>query len=147
MVHSFILKKQPKSHNKWKKTSPKGQDYVKYVRDMFDEFHSTFTPKTGNLYGIAYYFYKTNVGTDADNISKPIWDCLTEYLFDDDKQVKLRLAGCFDLSHQDFEVLSVTGVSGDVVAELVDAIETEDHIVYIECGQLTDNLYQFNIEE
>lgn len=147
MVHSFILKKQPKSHNKWKRSSPKGQSYLAYVRAMFDEFYETVTKKSGDLYGIAYYFHKINTGTDADNISKPIWDCLSDFLFEDDKQIKLRLAGCFDLAEKDFEVLDVSGVPGNVVAELVQAIQDEEHIVYVECGRLTDSLYKFNLQK
>jgi len=147
MAHSFILKKQPKSHNKWKPNTKYGQGYKDYIIEMFDLIHGRAIKKEGDLYGIAYYFYKKNVGLDADNISKPIWDCLTNYLYSDDKQVKIRLAGCFDLSKNDFDVLNVTGVSGIVVAELVEAIEKEDHIVYVECGHLSNNHFKFNIEE
>lgn len=145
MINSFIVKQQPKSYNSWKINSKKGQNYLTSIRISFNNFNPIFTKKTGDLYGIAYYFHTKNSGTDADNISKPIWDCLTDFLFEDDRQIKLRIAGCFDLSNKDFEILDVSGVSGNVVSELVDAIANEDHILYIECGNLRDDMYKFKL--
>lgn len=145
MIHSFILKRQPKSYNKWKRNSTKGQNYLNYIRDTFNEFYNSFTPKTGELYGIAYYFHSKATQTDADNISKPIWDSLSEFLYPDDKQVKLRIAGCFDIGNKDFDILDVSGVPGNVIADFVEAIEVEEHVVYIECGSLNDNMYKFNL--
>lgn len=146
MINSFIIKRQPKSYNSWKKNSEKGQNYIQEIRNSFILYNSSFTKKTEHLYGIAYYFHSKKIGTDADNISKPIWDGLTDFLFVDDKQVKLRIAGCFDLNQNDFDVLDVSGVSGNVVAELMDAIEKEEHIIYVECGSLNDKLFKFNLE-
>lgn len=145
MMHSFILKRQPKSHNKWKRSSTKGQSYVNNIRSAFSEFYENFTEQSGELYGIAYYFHNKITNTDADNISKPIWDSLSEFLYQDDKQVKLRIAGCFDLRKKDFEILDVSGVPGSVIAAFVEAIQNEDHIVYVECGSLNDNMYKFNL--
>lgn len=146
MINSFIIKRQPKSYNSWKKNSSKGQNYIEEIRNSFTIYNPTFTKKTEQLYGIAYYFHSKKTGTDADNISKPIWDGLTDFLFVDDKQVKLRIAGCFDLNQNDFDVLDVSGVSGNVVAELMDSINTEEHIIYVECGSLNDKLFKFNLE-
>jgi hypothetical protein len=145
MIHSFVLKRQPKSFNRWKIHSSIGQEYLTSLRSALAQFNPTFAKKTGELYGIAYYFHAKGTGTDADNISKPIWDCLTDHLFDDDKQVKIRIAGCFDLSKKDFDILDVSGVPGHVVAELVDSAANEEHTVYIECGPLQDNMYKFNL--
>lgn len=146
MINSFIIKRQPKSYNSWKKSSIKGQNYIKEIRNSLKTFNPNFTKKTELLYGIAYYFHSKKTGTDADNISKPIWDGLTDFLFIDDKQVKLRIAGCFDLNQNDFGVLDVSGVSGKVVAELIESIGTEEHIIYVECGSLNDKLFKFNLE-
>lgn len=146
MIQSFIIKRQPKSYNSWKKNSTKGRNYISDIRNSFSQFNPKFHKRTELLYGIAYYFHNKTTGTDADNISKPIWDGLTNFLFDDDKQIKLRVAGCFDLKQNDFGVLDVSGVSGKVVAELMDAIDSEDHIIYVECGSLENKLFKFNIE-
>lgn len=147
MISSFIFKAQPKSYNSWKKNSEKGQQYIKLIRDSLDEFHDTVEKRTGDLYGVAYYFFSKSTGTDADNISKPIWDALTEYLFDDDKQVKYRIAGTFDLNENEFDLIDVTGIPGKVVAELLAAVETEEHVVYVECGEMQTAFYKFNIEQ
>jgi hypothetical protein len=126
-------------------SSTKGQDYMTAIRSSFSSFNPSFVKRSEELYGIAYYFHTRNSGTDADNISKPIWDCLTNFLFEDDRQIKLRLAGCFDLSNKDFDILDVSGVPGNVIAELVDAVANEEHIIYVECGTLRDNMYKFNL--
>lgn len=145
MINSFIVRRQPKSYNSWQMSSTKGQAYMTSIRASFNSFNPSFVKRSEELYGIAYYFHTKNSGTDADNISKPIWDCLTDFLFEDDRQIKLRLAGCFDLSKKDFDILDVSGVPGNVIAELVDAIANEEHILYVECGTLRDNMYKFNL--
>ncbi len=89
-----------------------------------------------DLYGTIFYLFKKDFGSDADNLSKPLWDCLSGFLFVDDNQLRLRIAGCFDLSRNDFNILNLSGLSGSVVTELLDAIDEEEHIVYVECGRL-----------
>ena len=44
------------------------------------------------LYAAIYYFYREDVGLDADNISKPAWDALNAVGYSDDKQIKIRTA-------------------------------------------------------
>lgn len=145
-MHCFIFKRQPKSYNSWKKESTGGLNYKSMIETSFTNYNGLHTMLVGDVYGAVYYFYKKDTGTDADNISKPIWDCLTKFLFDDDKQVKLRLAGCFDISKGDFSELDVTGLPGTLIVDLAEAIETEDFIVYVECGALKNSFYKFNIE-
>lgn len=145
MSLSFLVKRKPKSYNSWKKTKTSGQNYLNSIRTALSFYHSSFTALTGELYGIAYYFHNKPTQTDADNISKPIWDSLTSFLYVDDKQVKLRIAGIYDLGSQGFQLLDVTGVPGLVVADLVDAVNNEDHFVYIECGNLSPDMYKFKL--
>ncbi|XWN38592.1 MAG: RusA family crossover junction endodeoxyribonuclease [Balneola sp.] len=145
MNYSSIIRKQPKSYNSWKKNSPRGQQYLNDIRQSFSNLYQNLTPKSGDLYGIAYYFHSINTGTDADNISKPIWDSLTGFLYQDDKQVKLRIAGSIDLNQNDFNLLDITGVPGNVVVDLIDAINNEQHVVFIECGSLDMDMYKFNL--
>jgi len=103
------------------------------------------------LYGIVYYFYKKNTGTDADNISKPLWDCLTGFLYSDDKQIKLRVAGCYDLSsssQNQLTDLDVTGLPDDIRDELLEALSvgTAPYVVYVECGAFRNDMIRFNLE-
>jgi len=145
-MHSFILKRQPKSFNSWRHASAaKKASYKTAIENSFRQFHPTHTTLTEDLYGTLYYFFKRDLDSDADNLSKPLWDCLTGFLFGDDKQVKLRIAGCFDLSKNDFNILDFTGIPGTVVAELLDAFDTEEHIVYVECGTLKYSMFKFNL--
>lgn len=103
-------------------------------------------PLTIELYGLIYHFYRRNIGIDADNLSKPVWDGLKGLLFKDDKQVKLRIAGSFDLSANDLTVLDFSGLPGAVINSLLEAIETEDHVLYVECGNFTTDMIRLNLE-
>jgi len=146
-MHSFILKRQPKSYNSWRgATGIKKANYKTAIENSFKHFYPTHTTLTEDLYGTMYYFFKKDLESDADNLSKPLWDCLTGFLFTDDRQVKLRIVGSFDISKNDFNVLNFTGISGEVITELLDAFDTEDHIVYIECGHLNHSMFKFNLE-
>jgi Holliday junction resolvase RusA-like endonuclease len=146
---SFIIKRQPKAYQ-GSKTFKSKTSRTNYETDLevslkkFNPVHNSYANQ--ELYGLVYYFFTVNTGTDADNISKPIWDCLKGKLFSDDKQVKLRTAGSFDLTKNDFKILDFSGVKGEVIAELLDAFDNEEHIVYIECGLLDMKMYKFNLE-
>ena len=81
---------------------------------------------------------------DTDNISKPVWDCLKGFLFDDDQQIKIRTAGSFDLANNDYNVLDFSGLDGAMVVDLLDAFDNEDHVIYIECGLFKNSMLTFN---
>jgi Endodeoxyribonuclease RusA len=101
---------------------------------------------TDELYGVLYHFFRANLKMDADNLSKPIWDCLTGFLYVDDSQVKLRIAGSFDLSKHNFNILDIETLPKPIVDELVDAFKNHDRFVYIECGRLNYSMFKFNFE-
>lgn len=146
-MYNFIFKRQPKSYNGWKKTDAAGKlIYKNLIRSSFSSVYGSHSLLTHDLYGIVYHFYNRDTGNDADNLSKPLWDCLTGFLFIDDKQVKVRTAGSFDLSKNDISLLDFSGLPGAFVADLVDAFDTEEHVVYVECGTLNMTMYKFNIE-
>lgn len=145
-MNSFIIKRQPYTFNSWKGASTaKKNSYKSIIRNAFRLFNTDII-LTEELYGTVYHFFNKNVNIDADNLSKPLWDCLTGFLFNDDGQVKIRIAGSFDLSKNDFNVLNFSGLSGEIITELLEAFDTEDHIVYIECGLLNYSMFKFNIE-
>ena len=106
-------------------------------------------PVKTELYGLVYHFYRRDIGIDADNLSKPIWDSLKGVLFEDDKQVKMRIAGSFDLSTNDFTTIDLSGLSGSTITSLLDALqeETHEHILYVECGRFTADMIKLNLEE
>jgi len=146
-MYNFILKRQPKSYNSWRGASAiKKQNYKSALENSFRQFYPNHSLLTHDLYGILYYFFKKDLDHDADNLSKPLWDCLTGFLFNDDKQIRIRTAGTFDLSKNDFNILDFSGLDGKVVAELIESFDNEDHILYIECGLLDNSQFKFNIE-
>lgn len=145
-MNSFIIKRQPLTSNSWKNASEtKKNNYKNLIQKSFRKFNKDKKLKN-ELYGTVYHFYNKNLKIDADNLSKPLWDCLTGFLYDDDGQIKIRIAGSFDLSKNDFNILNFSGLSGEIITELLEAFETEDHIVYVECGLLDYSNFRFNIE-
>jgi hypothetical protein len=122
-------------------------NYKRAIEDAFQKFNQISEPLTNDLYGVLYHFFKKNRQIDADNLSKPIWDCLTGFLYVDDSQVKLRIAGSFDLSEIEYDVLNFVDLPEPIVDELLEAFKNHDHIVYIECGLLKYSMFKFNFEK
>ena len=110
------------------------------------ESYPECTPFKTDLYGLVYHFFRENIGIDADNLSKPVWDGLNGMLFDDDKQVKMRIAGSFDLTTNDLTILDFSGLPGTAITTLLEALETEDHVLYVECGSFTIDMIRLNLE-
>src|SRR5688572_7861322 len=67
-------------------------------------------PSRADLYGIVYYFHNRPHQLDADNLSKPVLDSLTGYLYDDDRRIKLRYSGVHDLSGPGIDVLDISRI-------------------------------------
>lgn len=109
-------------------------------------YHPTYPIISGDVYATIYYFFNKNASLDTDNISKPILDSLCGVLFCDDRQVRVRTAGSFDLTVGDFNMIDFSGLDGTLVADLVDAFMNEEHIMYIECGSFSPTMFKFNIE-
>ncbi|MBO0936192.1 RusA family crossover junction endodeoxyribonuclease [Fibrella sp. HMF5335] len=146
-MYSFILNTKPKSYNSWAKASGSGIRYKDALTNALMSFHPDCVSGEQDMYGLVYHFYKKQEGLDADNLSKPIWDCLRGVLYTDDSQVKLRLAGSFNLLDPvyDYQALDFTGISGDIVSALLNAFETEQHILYVECGTFSADLIRLNL--
>ncbi|MFC1478059.1 RusA family crossover junction endodeoxyribonuclease [Candidatus Margulisiibacteriota bacterium] len=145
-MYSSIVLTKPKSFNSFRINTNGGKRYKANIQSSFSTYNGSVSKMTNDLYGIVYYFFKRNIGIDADNLSKPIWDCLKGYLFDDDKQVKLRTAGCIDLTKSGIDMFDMTGVPSNVLIDLLDATDNENDMLYVECGTLNNSFYKFNIE-
>lgn len=143
-MYSFIVSTQPKSHN-----SRKPLIYQNRLKVAFSASYPVHIPVKTDLYGLVYHFFRRDIGIDADNLSKPIWDALRGVLFDDDKQVKMRIAGSFDLSTNDFTTIDISGLSGSMITTLLDALqeETHEHILYVECGNFMTDMIKLNLED
>ena len=142
---NFVFKRQPKSHNRGFKSEIAKAIYMQEIEHSIRKFNEA-TTLTEELYGVIYYFFKKNTGTDADNISKPMWDCLKGILFNDDKQIKLRTAGNIDISKGGIQFIDFSKIKGEIITELLEAFDTNEHIVYVECGRLKHSMYKFSWE-
>ena len=147
-MKNFVFKRQPKAYqgSKTFKSATSKTNYISELETSLKQLNDDNALLTGELYGVVYYFRKKPTGTDADNISKPIWDCLSGILFDDDRRIKLRISGILDIPTGDINIVDLTGLRGEVFAEITAALGVTDHFVYIECGQLNNSMYRLNLE-
>ncbi len=116
------------------------------IKNSFKKIYPQHEMLSGDLYGTIYYFFKRDLNNDADNMSKPVWDCLIDFLYVDDKQVKLRIAGAFDLRKKDFNELDFSNIPGKVIGDFLEAYDNHEHFLYIECGELRSGFFKFNME-
>ncbi len=135
-----------KSYNQGFKSQLAKKNYLIEPEASIKQFNIITAPLADELYGLVYYFYKRNTGADADNISKPLWDSLKGILFNDDRQIKLRIGGNIDISSGNIGIIDFSNLRGEITAELLEAFETKDHIVYVECGLLNNLMFKFNLE-
>jgi hypothetical protein len=145
-MYSLLINKRPHSHqggDKIAKTSRLRAELEQILTKYYPNYSGYCN---SDLYGIIYYFHRRTTNQDADNLSKPVWDSLQSVLYRDDSCIKLRIAGTFDTSKNDFQTLDVTGLPTDVIIDLTTAIAVEEHVVYIECGRMRNDLFRFNIE-
>ena len=147
-MYSFVIKAKPKSYNSWGSASvAKKNTYKHLLEESFKDAYPAHILLEVDLYGLVYHFFRTDVGIDADNLSKPIWDCLRGILFDDDKRIKLRIAGSFSVADGDyFTIFNSSGLSGEIIASLIESIDSEEHVLYVECGKFTADMIQLNLE-
>ncbi len=143
-MYNFIFKERPKSYNSLK--GFKKDNYKIALEKAFHSFNSNHKLLEGSLYATIYYFFNKNFQMDVDNLSKPVWDCLGGFLYDDDKQIRIRTAGSLNLELEDYSVIDMSGLKGEFVLDLLDAFDNEEHIVYIECGKFKPSMFKFNIE-
>ncbi|WP_338876519.1 RusA family crossover junction endodeoxyribonuclease [Spirosoma sp. SC4-14] len=119
--------------------------YQKRLVTAFQASCPQHSPLSTDLYGLVYHFFRRDIGIDADNLSKPVWDTLKGLLFDDDSQVKMRIAGSFDLLVNDLAVLDFSGLPGGIINTLLEVLETEEHVLYAECGNFTTDTIRLNL--
>lgn len=143
-----------------------GKGREDFGREIALRYRDIGEPKLdGWLYGIVIWFvrgYRPGNDPDADNISKGVWDMLSALkqsdapsrqrlgASNDDKQVRRRVAGIFDLAPAEgdapsLEQLNLTDVPPDVVQRLRDmvaGIADCRSLTYIRFGALQGSMYK-----
>ncbi len=140
---SFVYFGKPESYNA---DSKRKQVYKKRLSSAYKRRFSGMIAKK-ELYAAIYYFYREDVGLDADNISKPAWDALNAVGYSDDKQIKIRTAVAINLCEHDILVFDQDILPTDVLIDLIQSIADNNHTLYIEVGEIDryDNI--FNISQ
>ena len=136
---SFVYSGKPESYNA---DSKRKQVYKKRLSSAYKRRFSGMIAEK-ELYAAIYYFYREDVGLDADNISKPAWDALNAVGYSDDKQIKIRTAVAIDLSKYDIVDFDQDNIPSDVLTDLVQSIADNNHTLYIEVGEIDkyDNIF------
>jgi Holliday junction resolvase RusA-like endonuclease len=132
----FLCTFRPRSTN-----AKNTEKYKEEIRNSFKYYYpENNLCYDGEIYGISYYFHRRKTDLDADNLSKPIWDALNSILYKDDKIIKLRYSGVYDLG-KSVTRLDLTKMPQKVYLDFLEYIEKCEHIIYIELGKLQDDLY------
>lgn len=148
---SFVFHRQPKAYqgsNTYKSKLDK-ETYRAVLEQALVEFNPSFEKRSGSLYGVVYYFYRKELGIDADNISKPIWDCLRGFAYDDDSQVVFRVAAKFGVEEANSIVPdNFQNLPENVYDAFIKFFEEANtpHFVYVELGQPIDWQIKFDWE-
>jgi len=146
---SFVRAGRPLSANK-----TKGKIGEKIAADLKGLYKAAGGGHwNGFRYGVVYYFvrdYKPHNDSDADNVSKPIWDALEGEAYDDDKVVRLRRAGVIEIGASNgapsLDVIDVTEMPATASDRFFHLLEQEErHIVYVELGAVTPDMFTFNL--
>lgn len=120
------------------------------LKDALLEFNPGFEKLNGSLYGTVYYFYRKELGLDADNISKPIWDCLQGIAYDDDKQIQFRIAAKNQVRENSLIIQEDLQNLPEAILSAFDEFfgdSNAQHLVYVELGKWKEHLMKFNWEQ
>ena len=120
------------------------EKYKAELAREFKSYHKDIEFLEGELYGVVYYFVNRKTDMDADNISKPIWDSLEGIAYADDKIIKMRYSGIYNL--REISEIDISNIPDVVFDDFMQSIDNEDHILYIELGRYNHSMFKFNIE-
>lgn len=140
---SFVYAGKPVSYN------ADSRKKLLYKKRLSSAYQRMFSGKLAGkeLYATIYYFYKEDVGLDADNISKPAWDALNAVGYTDDKMIKIRSAVVINLCEHDIFEFDQDNLPTDVLVDLMQSIADNNHTLYIEVGEIGEYDNIFNISQ
>ena len=143
---AFVLPRKPLSYNAFRDASRKAS-YTSALRDSYLAAGGHPHAVTAPHYGIVYHLHRPDDPTDADNISKPVWDALRRVAYEDDALVELRIAGKLRIGRGLPATLNLTGVPRDALRRLtvLAGKQSTDHMLYVELGTLRSAMFAFGL--
>lgn len=140
-MQAFLCTHRPRSVNA--RNTDKFQEHIR------EAYHIYCIPGElidAPLYGVVYYFHSRHNQLDADNLSKPVWDALEGVVYEDDLIIKLRHAGIVDLRGTDINLFDLSRMPDTIAADFIAMIGSKDYILYVEFGQLSQDMFLFGRE-
>lgn len=134
----FVSKYQPLSVQAHKKG-----DYKKKLQEAFEEFKDIYheLPLCGPLYSKLVYIHKRKTNTDVDNISKPFVDAFKGIIYSDDDIINHRICTKIKLENMTYCEIKFSNLPEKVAEKLDEYLSNEEeHIVYYEIGEFSNNL-------
>lgn len=147
---AFTFAGQPAAYGSGNYRKTRKSAYQHAIQTSFLAAHPASVRLIGDLYGIVLYFTKRRndfVDPDADNISKPVWDSLTGYAYDDDRQIRWRASGVIDLGLVSLTELELEPLPTAILTELENFVLADGlrHLLYVHVGALQPHHYRFHL--
>lgn len=98
-----------------------------------------------SLYGIVYLFANYPTRMDSDNLSKPLWDALQGILYQDDVNIRLRVAGIITRDEYDNYPIDPDW-DAQFILEIENFFGSEDkEMIFIQIDDIDVNYYKFQM--
>lgn len=127
-MYNFTVETKPLSYNS--KISEKKKEYRSLIQEKYLKKYKKKAVTSEYLFGKVIYFRPERDGTDADNISKPVWDALNTIAYTDDKYIRYRSA--IIIEHDEVDKVDLSNLGTREYRELTKAFANEKAILYIE---------------
>lgn len=98
---------------------------------------------SGPLYARIIWFQLKTTPGDVDNVTKPILDALRDVVYHDDDQIVRRLTEKAVTSSRSFSMTPSEAPTDTAQSELETLVGTEQHVLYVEVGPVTDSRIAF----
>lgn len=90
---------------------------------------------SSQLYCKVWYFYRGPSDVDADNMSKPVLDALEGIVYENDRQVVIRVAAKVSIDVGSYEIAPPVDAL-DAFDRFTEFLAVEHHVLYIEIGEI-----------
>lgn len=146
-MRSFFLVAKPISQNN---RGGKIPTYRRGLRMKLNSAYNTINhifPGNDPLYGIIYYFRKSERGMDADNVSKPLWDALEDVCYIDDKRIRLRLAGVITQDFNNNYPIPTTNLNQQEINKIISFFNDpmQKHMIFVTIDNVLPTNFRYRL--